>query len=263
MIRIRIFSMIIFTAILFFGCENTSKVDEGHPLIVGLNANYPPYESYNQDGEIEGLDIDVAKILGQKLGLEVTIKDISFDALILALNQGKIDLIISGMSMTASRQKEIAMISYQGESVKQLSLAFWKDIPNQITSLKDIATSDNHVIAVQVGTYQEVYLSKIEGIEAKALDGTAELIMDLRYGKSQAVLYEPHIADAMKVKFPQIQILPINLSEEEWVLGNGIGIKKDNHDLIDKIETATKELKEEGSINKLEQKWFGEGQHVS
>jgi arginine transport system substrate-binding protein len=242
---------------LFYSYGKGNTPHEAQTLIVGINATYPPYESYNQDGEIEGFDVDVATALAGKLGLKLNLKEISFDALILALKQGKIDIIMSGMSITSSRQQEIAMAPYQGETVKHLTLAFWKEMPLHIKSLEDLDAA-----AVQVGTYQEAYLNTVEGIEVKALEGTPDLILDLQYGKSQAVLFEPHIANAMKAKFPEIQLLSINLPEKGWVLGNGIGIKKDNDELLKKIEAAVRELKEQGVIHKLEQKWFGEGRNA-
>lgn len=260
--KIKILPLIIITVCLFSSCDRESSIHKKNTLILGSNGNYPPYESYNQNGIIEGFDIDVAKAISQKLEFALEIKETDFDALILALNQGKIDILMSGMSITPSRQKKIAMIPYQGDPVKQLSLTFWEKIPPHIKSLQDIAKSDKKVVAVQVGTYQADYLNKIKGIETKILDGTQDLIMDLQYGKSQAILLEPHIADAVKIKFPKIQVLPIHLPKEEWVLGNGIGIKKNRIKLIESIETAVKELKEEGVIHKLEQKWFGNKQRV-
>ena len=150
------------------------------------------------------------------------------------------------------------MIPYQGEEVKQLALAFWKEVPPHFNSLEELKT-----VAVQVGTYQEVYLSKREGVEIKALDGTPDLILELQHGKSQAALFEPHIAEAMRAKFPEIQLRSIHLPQEEWVLGNGIGIKKERSLLIQKVTQAIDELKREGVIGQLEEKWFGGKKHVN
>lgn len=256
--KIQLISLLILAICLFCGCHSRSP-ESKKTLHLGTNVTYPPYESYNKNGEVVGFDIDIAHAIANKLGLELVIKDISFEGLIVGLNQGKFDIILAGISITPQRQNAIALIPYQGEPVTGLTLAFWKQIPPHIQSLQDIETA----VAVQVGTYQESYLSKIKGIEFKALEANTDLIMDLQYGKSQAALFEPHIANAMKAKFHEIQLMPINLPETEWVLGNGIGIKKDNIELIEKIKQAVLELKEEGVIEKLEQKWFGGMAHES
>jgi len=257
--KISIVSIIIIGTITLFAYMPKSP-SRTNTLIVGTNAMYPPYESYNIGGAIEGFDIDIAHAIAQKLGKELIIQDISFDSLILALKQGKIDIILSGMSITKSRQAEIAMIPYQGKMVKQLALAFWQKIPTGITSLENIASSSDPTVSVQVGTYQEIYVSNLKGISVKSLESTTDLIMDLQYGKSAATLLEPHIATVLKKKFPQLQVLPIDLPENAWVLGNGIGINKQNHALIKDIQNAVNELKEEGVITQYAQKWLEEKQ---
>jgi len=241
--------------VVLMGC---GQQKEEHILIVGTTVNYPPYESYSEHGEMEGFDIDISQALGKKLGVDIVVKDIGLDALVIALQQKKIDCIISGMSITESRLQEMAMIPYQGDPVKELTLAFWNKTPENITSLEDIARTQNPIVAVMVGSYQEEYLSKVSGIDMKSLDGTAELIMDIQYGKSQAVLFEPHIAEMLKQQFPQLQLIPFQLPQEEWVLGNGIGIRKDNITLQQKVERAVQELKSEETIHTLEKKWFKE-----
>lgn len=260
----KIYITILTFSLLFTltGCKQSKENKEkNHQLILGTNAVYYPYESINSEGEAEGFDIDMAKAIAKKLNKKLSIKETGFDSLILELKQGKIDIIMSGMSITPSRQKEISMLPYQGEVVQSLSLAFWRNIPKGIQSLEDIKKHPFPMVSVQTATFQNDYLDGVEGIQVKSLEGNSELIMDIKYGKSLAALFEPHIASAMKEKFPELQFLNIPLEEEDWVLGNGIGIKKENSLLEEEISTVLEDLKSEGTIKELESKWF-KGENV-
>jgi arginine transport system substrate-binding protein len=158
-------------------------------------------------------------------------------------------MILSGMSITPAREKEIAMIAYQGETMKELSVVFWEALP-EFSTLAELGT-----IAVQVGTFQEEY-AKILGGHTKSLEATTEILLDLQYGKAQAGLMEPLIAKVMQQKMPGLQLVNIPIDKEHWTRGNGIGIRKDNHALIEKVARAVEELKEEGVISQLEKKWM-------
>src|SRR5690606_29652193 len=107
-------AMVLLVIFVSSSCRRTNNNDN-QILIVGTNPKYPPYESIDAQGNVQGFDIDLGRALAHKLGKKIEIRELSFDALILALKQGKIDIILSGMSITSSRQKEIIMLPYQGE----------------------------------------------------------------------------------------------------------------------------------------------------
>src|SRR5262245_20156221 len=109
-------------------------------LVVGTSSGYAPYVSINTEGEYEGFDIDIAKALADKLGRKLVIKDFgSMPAIILALKQNKADVLIWQISITQERQKQMAMVYYQGEKVTSLPLLFWEKIPDNIKGLEDMA----------------------------------------------------------------------------------------------------------------------------
>jgi ABC-type amino acid transport substrate-binding protein len=232
----------------------TNKSNNTNELVLGTHAAYPPYESVDANGEIVGFDIDVAKAVAQKLNKKLVVKDMSFDALVLALKQKKFDIIMAGISITPSREKEIAFVPYQGEALTSLSLLFWNNVLQNSTDLKKMG---DKTIAVQTGTFMENYLNKFSNITPKALDGTVELITDLKHGKSAAALVEPHIATSVMLQHPQLKRVEIALPKDDWVLGNGIGVHKEDAALISDVQKAIELLKQEGVIQKLETKWFG------
>ena len=231
-------------------------------LVVGLNAQYPPFESVNLQGDVEGFDVSLSHLIAQKMSRPLTIKEMSFDALILSLKQGKIDLIISSLSITASRQKEITMIHYYGDPLKTVSLVFWKEIPGNIHSLEDFKqqadSGSKAVVAACSGTLQEEYLGHFAFIQPKALDHSVDLMMDIKYGKSVAALMEPAVAYHLQAKYPDLKILDLTLPESDQILGFGIGVKKGNAELGAEVEKVIEEFKASGEIDKLAKQWFVE-----
>ncbi|MBL4818119.1 MAG: transporter substrate-binding domain-containing protein [Deltaproteobacteria bacterium] len=243
-----------FICLLASSC--TAKKKDLHELALCTNSTYPPYESIGPEGKPIGFDLDVAEAIADKLGKKLVIKEFAFDGLILGLEQKKCDFIMAGMSITPAREKEIAMIPYQGETTKSYYLLFWKEIPESIKNAKDIAGIWNKTIAVQVATWMEEYLSNIPDIVVKPLEATPELILEIKYRKSVASFVEPHVATEILAKEPNLKFIEVPLGKKDWRLGNGIGVKKSNQALTEKIQSAVQELKKEGLIKKFEKRWF-------
>jgi len=228
-------------------------------LVIGLQSGYPPFEFMNDSGEIVGFDVEVAGLIAEKLKKTLVIKDMEFEGVILSLKQGKIDLIMTGMDITPSRLKEISMVPYHGENATSLSLIFWDEIPSGITTIEDIAKLPNPSISVESGATPESFLKNFPEIKSKAFQGALAPLMDVKFGKSAANLVEPDVAAYLKRQHPEIKILDVPLPKELIIMGFGIGIKKENHELIQQVQTIIQELKASGQFKQLEDKWFKEG----
>lgn len=225
-------------------------------LIVGTTSGYAPYVSINAEGEYEGFDIDVAKALADKLGRRLVIKDFgSMSSLILAIKQNKAHFLIWSISITQERQKQMTMIYYQGEKATSLPLLFWEKIPDNIKSLEDMANNPKVVISVEAGSFQENVLLSISGLNLKQVDKVSDAILELKYGKSQAVLVDNSQKINYMKKFPKLKSLTINLPESKQSLGNGICLNSNNRDLAGAIQKAVNELLSDGTIPSLEAKW--------
>lgn len=237
--------------------EQTTKV-----LRIGTNAGYPPFESIDATGKLVGFDIDMGRALAQELGLEAQFKEFDFDALILALKKGQIDVIMSGFSITRSRQQEIAMVPYQGKPITEISFLFWENLPTNVASfeaLKQNAQEQKLPISVQAGHFLEDFL-KSQGFNLKALAGPPEQILDIKYRKSLAAALDSINGKSLVDKHESLKIITLPLPEDKWDLGNGIGINKERTELIEQIKKAVLRLKENGTINQLEQKWLVTGE---
>lgn len=237
----------------------TDEKSSTETLIVGLQSGYPPFELMNTSGEIVGFDVDIAKILAEKLQKTIVIKDMEFEAQILSLKQGKIDLIISGMNITPDRLKEILLVPYHGDDTDHLSLIFWNEIPKGVSTIEDIALLPNPAISVQSGAVSETYMDHHPNIPVKSFQGALGPLMDVKYGKSAANLVESDVAEYLKSQHPEIKILNVPIPKEEAILGFGIGIKKENQPLFQQIQSIIQELKASGELKKLEDRWFKKG----
>lgn len=222
-------------------------------LVVGIAAGYAPWISINASGAYEGFDIDVITAVAATMGKKLVLKDLgSMTPLLLGLQQGSIDAIIWGMSITQERMQKMAMVSYQGEVTDAYQLLFWKTIPQGITSISDMK---DMAVCVEPTSSQDGVLSKYPFITKIYTERIDDALLNIQYGKAAAAFVEPAIARKFKAKYPEIQILDVPLADEDKVYGVGICIKKDNITLIKQIEQAVDLLRQEGVIAKLEKQW--------
>lgn len=245
----------LFTILLLVGLgvflfhEETSSHDE---LVVGLESSYPPFEFVNEKGELIGFDVDLANRLAEKLGKKLVLKVMEFEGEILSLKQGKIDLIISGMSITPSRLKEIDMIPYYGGKNSGFTLVFWEKIPEGVTKLEDLKGKN---VSVESGSISEMYLENYPFVFTKSFQGSLAPLMDVKYGKSAANLVQADVARYLQEIHPSVAILPLELKKGEELQGIGIGVKKGNP-LFYEVEKAVKEMKESSELDTLKKRWF-------
>ena len=251
---------VVFFVFCFPACSMFFSTKESleNVLIVGTNSGFPPFEFINDVGEVVGFDVDVAQAIAQKMGKKLVVKDMAFDPLILSLQQGKIDLILAGMSITPSRLKEIEMVHYHGQGLTTLPLAFWKKIPAGVSTIYDLKKLKNKTVCAQAGNIQEELISKFDFLDIKSLSTYSELIMEIKYGKAIACVLEPFVVNEMKIQCPELQVLDVPLGPKDQNFGDGIGIKKENKKLIQQIKSVMAQLKQDGTLKSLQNKWFKE-----
>jgi ABC-type amino acid transport substrate-binding protein len=233
-------------------------------LIIGTCSGFPPYEMLDNQGNLIGFDIDVAHALAAHMHKQVIFKDMSFDALVLAIKQGTIDIALAGISITKAKLKEVALIHYQGAPITYIPLLFWQHIPDGIATIDDLQKLSNNTVCVQAGNFEEDILSHYQCIILKQLSNISDLIMDIKYGKSIAACVDPEVAQALVQQTPALKILHVPLSPNDQPLGQGICIAKHNTPLITHVQTVIDQLKHDGTLAALENKWFKKGDaHVA
>ncbi|MEX0848597.1 MAG: transporter substrate-binding domain-containing protein [Candidatus Dependentiae bacterium] len=238
----------LFTSFYLFKSKSQNNL-----ITIGTAAAYAPFVSINEQGKYEGFDIDVADALARQMGKKLVVQDMgSMTALFMALEQGKVDAVIWALSITEERLDKVAMINYQGEKTKTYPLLFWKKIPENIKSIEDM---QGMTICVEPTSAQDTVAQKYTGITLKPTENVDDALLNIQFGKVQAAFVEPAIAQKFKKKYPEIQVLDVELAPEDQVQGMGIAIKKGNTEVINQIQRAVDELKSKGVISTYEAKW--------
>lgn len=246
-------------ALLLMGLS-TAHATEGQ-LSIGTEGAYPPWSMADASGNVTGFDADVGNLLCAKLALKCRFVAQAFDGLIPALKAKRFDVIISGMSITQDRKKEINF------SVGYAELANMFLVPktSDLVGIKDIDTLlkglDGKTIGVQTGTTHAHFIEKrVPSANLKTYDTLDIMQIDLASGRIEAAFSDSSLQDFLaKPEGKDFQFVDVKVqSKFDATLGEGIGvgIAQENTELKAKIDKALCELVADGSIGKSSQKWF-------
>ncbi len=257
-------SMLIFIATLA-GCAPAEKKEEKKPeatekgfktlkegvLTVGSDVAFPPFEFKDEKTqEIIGFDVDLAKEVGKRLDLQVEFVPANFDSIIPALKANKFDCVISAMTITEEREKQVDFSDPYIESDQ--SLAVKSGSP--IKSTKDLR---GKIVGVQRGTTGELKAQELQkqfGIkEVRAYDDTLLAFEDLKAGRIAAVVNDLPVTAYLVKKQPQIQIVETIKTGEKY----GVAFREDQDELREAYNKALAEIKADGTYDQIYEKWFG------
>ncbi|MBE6098605.1 MAG: basic amino acid ABC transporter substrate-binding protein [Anaerovibrio sp.] len=234
------------------GCGSDKKAADGEKVLkVGTNADFAPFEFQGADpNAYEGFDMDLIRAVGKEMGYKVEINNLAFDGLIPSLEAGNIDVIISGMTINDERKQKVLFSDPYYKS--GLSIMVAKD-NNSIKTFNDLKGKK---VAVQIGTTSATEVKKIEGVQAKELNSSADTFIELAAKGVDAVINDRPVNDRYIVesKNGNVKVLPDLLTAEDY----GIAINKKDTELQTKINAALKKLKENGEYDKIYTKWFGD-----
>ena len=216
-------------------------------IIVGTNAEYPPF-TFIKDNQITGFDIDVVQEAFRRINKKITIKDMSFKALIPSIQLGQIQVIAAGMTATPERAKHVLFTKPYIVGDRLLIVNLAKDSP--IESVKDL--SDKKVI-VDEGYTADLYMSKIKGPILQRLSSPAQSFLALQSGRAQAYVIAESSARLFFEKYGEKNFhhIPIEGTEETYSLV----ISKKYPKILDRIQEALDEMEQDGTLQKLKVKW--------
>jgi arginine transport system substrate-binding protein len=245
------------TGVVVYLTQNAQAEDT---LTLGTMSGWPPFVSINANGAYEGFDIDIANEIAKRLGKKLVIKDMDTAALITTLDQGTVDVIMTGLDITPERVKRITMLPYQGEPMTEMQLVFWKKAPEGIQTFEDLkklkdAGGGPGIICVEAGSSQEEIISNYDGYEKKSIDPLAA-VLELQYGRATAMISEKKLFLTLKQKFPELVAIMLPIPKEQQILGCGIGIQKSNTTLTKKVAEIVDDLKKSGFLSNRENYWF-------
>lgn len=223
-------------------------------LTMATEATFPPYEYYDGDA-IVGIDVEVAQAIAAKLGMELEVTDIAFDSIIPGIQTGKYDMGMAGMTVTDERKEQV---NFSDSYATGVQVVIVKD-DSAIASVDDLfADGANTVVGTQAGTTGFIYAtSDIEDAglgTVKSFGKTTDAVEALKNGQVDCVILDNEPAKALVAANEGLHILDTEYAVEDYA----IAIAKENTDLLDKINTALAELKDDGTLQSIVDKYIGE-----
>ena len=215
-------------------------------LTMSTNAAFPPYESTDDNGNFVGIDVDVAAAIAEKLGLELQVDDMDFDAALLAAQNGKSDLVMAGVTVTEDRQLVMDFSDSYATGIQSIIVKEDSDI----ASPDDLA---DKMIGTQRGTTGYIYCSDDFGDEhVTPYDDGLTAVQALVNGQVDAVVIDNAPAKEFVAANPGLKILDTSYAEEDYA----IGVAKGNTAMLDAINGALEELKNDGTLQTIIDKYI-------
>ena len=214
-------------------------------LTMATNATFPPYEMTTDSGELEGIDVDTAKAIAEKLGLELQIDDMDFDAALLSVQQGKADIVMAGVTVTDERKAVMDFSDSYATGIQSIIVPNDSDIasPDDLTGKK---------IGTQRGTTGYIYCSDDFGEDSVvAYDSGLTAVQALNNGQVDAVVIDNAPATEYVAANPGLKVLDTSYAEEDYAIGMAKGSA-----LEDAINKALEELKEDGTLQSIVDKYI-------
>lgn len=221
-------------------------------LTMSTNASFPPYEMVADDGSFEGIDIEVAGAIAQKLGLELQVDDMGFDACLQAAQTGKSDIVMAGVTVTEERQ---AVMDFSNSYANGVQVVIVKE-GSPIQTVDDLANAN--MIGCQMGTTGYIYCSDTPengGFgedHVTPYDDGAAAVQALMNGQIDAVVIDNMPAQEYVAANPGLKILDGEFTNEDYA----IGVAKGNTALLDAINGALEELSNDGTIQSIVDKYI-------
>ena len=215
-------------------------------LTMSTNAAFPPYESTDDNGNFVGIDIDVAAAIAEKLGLELQVDDMDFDAALLAAQNGKSDMVMAGVTVTEDRQLVMDFSDSYATGIQSIIVKEDSDI----ASPDDLA---DKMIGTQRGTTGYIYCSDDFGDEhVTPYDNGLTAVQALVNGQVDAVVIDNAPAKEFVEANPGLKILDTAYAEEDYA----IGVAKGNTAMQNAVNTALEELKNDGTLQAIVDKYI-------
>jgi polar amino acid transport system substrate-binding protein len=230
---------------------NTLVVESGK-LHMSTNASFPPYEMVANDGSFEGIDVEVAGLIAEKLGLELVVDDMDFTAAMLAVQNGKSDIAMAGITVNEERQANMDFTESYATGVQVIIVPGG----SSIATVDDLANAE--LIGTQDGTTGYIYCSDTPENggygedHVVAYENGSVAIQALLAGQVDCVVIDNEPAKAYVAANPGLKILDTEFTVEDYA----IAMKKGSTELMDLVNTALKELMDDGSVQAVVDKYI-------
>ncbi len=257
-VLLSVFLALMLFAALLAGCgEAEKKAGEGEvkvttvqegKLLMGSDTTYPPFESIDDKGEAVGFDVDLAREIAKRLGLELEVVSVKWEGIIPGLKTGDYDMVMSAMTITDERKMEIDFSDPYIDSDQSIA------VRKGDTSIKNEADLAGKVVGVQVDTTGQFTAEKIPGIkEVRKYDTILMAFEDLELGRIDAIVNDYPVNAYISKTRGKTEVVATIKTDEKY----GIGVKKGNTQLLEAINKALAEMRKDGTYESIFEKWFG------
>lgn len=252
--------LLVLSMLAFAGCGNKEEAPAGNEaeqqvetFVVGTNPTFAPFESQDEDGNIVGFDIDLIEAIAADQGIAIEVQSLEFDALIMALGNGSIDIIASGMTITPQRLEQVDFTDSYYTAGLNIAVA------EENTTINGIDDLQGKVVAAQIGTTGALLCQELvdTGVakEAKLLADVNICMMDLQNGACDAVINDiPVTNDYIKANPGVVKVVGDNFNAEDY----GFAVSKENPELLAKLNAGLANVIADGTYDALYAKYFNE-----
>ena len=221
-----------------------AATEEKEVLVMATNAEFPPYEYY-EGQEIVGIDAEIAAVIAEKLGCELKIEDMAFDSIIAAVTSGKADFGLAAMTVTEDRLESVNFSDTYATATQVV-------IVTEDSAITGVADLDGKKIGVQLGTTGDIYAEDIADATIERYNKGFEAVQALTQGKIDAVIIDNEPAKVFVAENEGTKILEEDFAVEEYAAA----IAKENTELLEKVNAALAELKEDGTLQAIVDKYI-------
>lgn len=247
-----LFALVLVAAVFAAGCRKPEgdnsweRIKAAGVIRNGINAEFAPFEFVNEAGEIVGFDIDLARALGEVLGVEVTFHDFAFDGLIPALQSRKVDMVFSALTIRPDRAEKVA---FSDPYFTATLVIVVREDEQRITDLNTLAGMK---VGVQLATTGDLVASELPGVEVVRHQQLATPFIALRNRQVDAVIIDKPYAQLYIEKNPGFKLAGPEFNDEEY----GICTHLNDHALMAAINRGMADLKASGKYDEIYRKWF-------
>lgn len=224
--------------------EDAAAAPADGTLVMATNAYFEPYEYYEGD-QVVGIDVEMAQAVADKLGMELKVEDMEFDSIIPAINSGKANIGVAGMTVTEDRLKNVDFTNPYTTATQVIIVQEGSEITGE-------ADLTGKTVGVQLGTTGDIYVSDMDGVTVEQYNKGMDAVQALTTGKIDAVVIDNEPAKQFVSKAEGLKILEEEFVTEEYA----IAIAKGNEELLGKINTALDELTADGTLQAIIDKYI-------
>ena len=238
---------------LLAGCGGSTEQSAGSKgdktLIVGTEPTFPPFE-FTKDDKYVGFDLDLTDAIIKQMGSKMEFKSMGFDALIPAVQSGQIDLIAAGLDATPEREKQVAFSDPYFTQNGYIII-----VRKDNDDIKDWADLEGKNVGAQVGTQQVKLAQEAKAAQVKQLDSNSQAFMELQAKTLDAVAIDQPVGMYYLKQGGDKDLKIVGTSK--GANGMVFAVKKENKELQAAVNKALKEIKANGTYDKIFEKWFG------